>query len=120
MQFLHASDRNRRTSSAGNSCTHGIKKIGKIDHLWFASGAFDQCNPFGERRSHHYIGCAKNSRARTATQEHRRAHESPRARMNISAFDGDFGSKRFETLEVQINGPRADYTTTWQGHGGFF
>src|SRR4029077_19347089 len=119
VQLTHAFDYNPVRPRAFDLCSHFVKEICEILNLGFASCSFDDGHAVGQHGCHHYVVCAEHSRTECAVHADLCCAQFGRENFNVAALHAHGGAERFESFQMQINRPVANYATTRQSDGRF-
>ena len=116
MQLVYALDANDVGAGAGNAGAHGNQAVGQIDHLRFTRRVLDDGLPLGQAGGHHQVlGTGHGNHVGTDS----RPLQAGRLGMDIALLDLDLGTHGLQALDVLVDRPRPDSTTTRQRHAGF-
>src|SRR4051794_22609850 len=105
LQFTNAVDRDRWSTGAFNFCAHLDQQFRKICDFGFASGIIQDGSTLSEDRSHHEVLGSGDS---DLVESDLSSRQPIARRFHITVFHLYLGSKLFEALQVEVDGPRPD------------
>ena len=94
---------------------HRFQAVGQVHHFGFPGGVLDHRGALGQRGGHQQVFGAGH---RDQVQYDVRTPQAAGAGANVAVLDLDVGAHRFQSLDVQVDWPRADGAAAWQRHFG--
>ena len=113
VQLVDAADANRMRSRAFNLRAHLVQQRRQIDHLGLARAVLQDRLAFGQRGGHQQIFGAGDG---DLLEDNSRALEALGAGVNVAVLLGDLCAELLQSLQVQIDGTRADGAASGQRH----